>query len=200
MSDYRGHVAAGAAFYAVVAFALIVVIPPVTGWDGHLLIVEWWEVPAQLLVAVLAALWPDVDITSHGRKLFYRLFLVLDVYLIASGAWQAAAFLGLVAILPGLGKHRGWTHRLWAALLVPLPIVIVPLFLRTGWKLTSAPDLTSLGQGAPYYLAAVTGYMSHLAADGLLGRGISAVINAALWPVRMIWKAAVSGDRDADGS
>jgi membrane-bound metal-dependent hydrolase YbcI (DUF457 family) len=190
MSDYRGHVAAGAAFYAVLAFLLVVAVPATMGLDSHLLIDKWWEVPAQLLVAVLAALWPDVDITSQGRKLFYRLFLVLDLYLIFSGEWQAATFLGLFAILPGLGKHRGWTHRLWAALLVPAPIIIVPLFIESGWRLARVPDYSNFGQGLPYYLAAVVGYVSHLAADGMLGRGVGAVMNAALWPVRMLWKVA----------
>lgn len=188
MSDYRGHVAAGAAFYAILAFTLVVVIPPVVGLDSGLFVKRWWEVPAQLLVAVLAALWPDVDITSQGRKLFYRLFLVLDLYLIASKEWQAAAFLGLFAILPGLGKHRGWTHRLWAALLVPLPIILVPLFIGPGGTFVREPDYTNLGQGLPYYLAAVVGYVSHLAADGMLGRAVSTVMNVALWPVRMLWK------------
>jgi len=178
------------------AFVLIVLTPLLVGWEPRALIDRWWEVPAQLIVAILAALWPDVDITSQGRKLFYRLFFVLDLYLIVTEAWQAAALLGLFAILPGLGRHRGWTHRLWAALLVPVPIIIVPLFIRAGGTFARTPDYTHLGQGLPYYLAAVVGYLSHLAADGMLGRSVGAVMNALLWPVRTIWKTTEKEHQD----
>ena len=200
MSDYRGHVAAGAASYAVLAFACAVVAPAATGLPKGLFVETWREVPPQLLVAVLAALWPDVDTPSTGRKLFYRLFLALDIYLVAAGKWQGAALLGLFAILPGIGKHRGWTHRLWAAFVVPLPIVAAPLFLQAGGTFAARPDYTNLGQGAPYYFAAVAGYTSHLAADGTLGRGAGAVLSAALWPVRAISKATAKDRRNLGGT
>jgi len=194
VSDYRGHIAAGAAFYGVLAFVVVVVAPPILGFDSALFATEWWEIPAQLVVAVMAALWPDVDITSQGRKLFYRLFLVLDLYLMLRGEWRAAALLGLVAILPGLGRHRGWTHRLWSALLVPSPIVIVPLFITDAGGIGSNPDFGKLGQGASYYVAALIGYISHLAADGMLGRTIGKAIRAFLWPITAVWRATEEPD------
>jgi len=186
MSDYRGHVAAGAAFYGILAFVLVVAVPWMTGRERLVLAQTWWAVPAQLVVAVLAALWPDVDIASHGRKLFYWLFLLLDVYLMLTGAWRAAAFVGVIAILPGLGPHRGWTHRLWAALIVPAPIVVVPLFMGSGGSLSARPNYATLDLAMPYYLAAVAGYLSHLAADGLLGSVVGRVLRVLLWPVRLL--------------
>ena len=196
MSDYRGHVAAGVAFYGVAAF-FIIAVPIIAGYQGSALFEHWWEIPAQLVVAVLAALWPDVDVTSQGRRLFYRLFLILDLYLILTGAWQAAALLGLFAILPGMGKHRGWTHTLWAALLVPASVMIVPMFLSTDGEFRSIPRFEEVGFVLPYYVAAVVGYLSHLAADNLLGDGVGRVMTIVLWPVRLIWKSAghVAGDR-----
>ena len=195
MSDYRGHVAAGAAFYGVAAF-LVVVLPIVVGYQGLALFQHWWEIPAQLVVAVMAALWPDVDVTSQGRKLFYRLFLVLDLYLIFTGTWIAAALLGLLAILPGLGRHRGWTHTLWAALLIPATIMIVPMFLAADGSFRSEPSFERTGVLLPYYLAAVVGYLSHLAADNLLGDGIGRLMTVLLWPVRVIWKSVGKVARD----
>jgi hypothetical protein len=201
VSDYRGHMAAGAAFYGILAF-VIIVVPALAGIRGVEIFLNWWEIPAQLVVAVLAALWPDVDITSKGRKLFYRLFLVLDLYLVFSGAWQAAAFLGFLAILPGIGRHRGWTHKLWAAILVPLMILVVPLFFHDGrfifenMRVMSREDLRVLVPVVPYYLAAVVGYISHLAADGLLGRNIGRLMSVLLWPVRMASRSASENKRN----
>jgi hypothetical protein len=175
MSGYKGHITAGAVYYGVLATAALVVLPTVAGTNSSVFAQNWWDIPAQLAVAVLAALWPDVDTASQGRKLFYRLFLAFDIYCIVRGAWEAAAFIGLLAILPAIGKHRGWTHRVWAAVVVPLPILIVPLYMAPNSDWRTRPDFARIIVGFPYYLAAVIGYVSHLGADGLLGRFVGTV-------------------------
>ncbi len=194
MSDYRGHIAAGALFYSA-TLAVVFGLPAMLGRSGDAPVVDWWEVPAQLAVAMLAGLWPDVDVTSHGRKLFYRLFLIFDLYLIISGAWQAAALLGLFAILPGLGRHRGWTHKVWAALLVPLSIPAAAAFLQRDGSFGVAPDMGRVEAVLPYYLAAVVGYFSHLAADGFLGRGVGRAMAVVLWPIQVVWRKAAGSRR-----
>ncbi len=195
MADYRGHLAAGAISYGVLAVCGAVVAPLVFVQAETLLAKHWWEIPAQFVIALMAALWPDVDVASRSRILFYRLFLALQLFLIATSRWQAAAFLGLVAILPGIGRHRGWTHRLWAALIVPAPILVVPMLIHPEGGIRPDLQLDRLHVGIPYYLAALTGYLSHLAADGLLGTSLKRMAAVILWPVRFVWPTS---DNDHD--
>src|SRR5205085_9492422 len=104
------------------------------------------------------ALFPDIDIKSKGQVMFYRLFFLLDLLLLFNGMFKEAALLGFLALLPILSKHRGWTHTIWAMVLIPLPILIGPMYFarQTTWD------------GLPYYLGSVVGYFSHLVADGLV--------------------------------
>jgi membrane-bound metal-dependent hydrolase YbcI (DUF457 family) len=59
---------------------------------------------------------------------------------------------------PIIGKHRGWTHSKLAALLAPLPILVIP-YIATNQLGDSAILL---------YAASVAGYYSHLLLDGLI--------------------------------
>ena len=107
-------------------------------------------------IALMFALWPDVDIKSIGQKLFYIIFFVVDVILIFYfNNYKAAAYFGLLIILPILAKHRGWTHSRITALLLPLPLMLLPVYLNND----------SLLSGVPFYLSGVTGYFSHLFFD-----------------------------------
>ncbi len=67
-----------------------------------------------LLVVVIftwfMAVFPDVDIDSKPRKYFYRAVFVGFVFLFILQAHRLLAILGLIAIMPLLHKHRGWTH------------------------------------------------------------------------------------------
>jgi membrane-bound metal-dependent hydrolase YbcI (DUF457 family) len=110
------------------------------------------------VAALLGGLFPDVDTDSKGRRLFYGAALVADAYLILRHLYRQSAILGFFALLPAIDGHRGWTHTLWAALLVPSPILWAPVFLlHQPWPVA-----------APYYLAAVVGYLSHLLLDRTL--------------------------------
>jgi len=106
-------------------------------------------------VAMAAALFPDVDTDSHGQRLYYGMLVAADLLLIIFEHYRWAALLGLFAMLPALGQHRGWTHTWWAMLVVPLPILVVP-------NLFFGLPLKPL---VPFYAAAVLGYFSHLALD-----------------------------------
>ena len=118
----------------------------------------WQQLALAGLVAVLFGLWPDVDTNSKGQDIFYAAFFILDIFLILSHQLEAAAYVGLIAMLPILGKHRGWTHSLPAVFLVPLPLLLVPtLYNQDHWQ-----------AGLIYYGAAVVGYFSHLFFDGLI--------------------------------
>jgi hypothetical protein len=129
--------------------------------------------------AVLAALWaafsqfPDLDTASRPQRWFYRGLAALLVLWALGGQWQAAAIAGMLALLPLLHHHRGWTHRWWAAPLVPLAALTV-WRLFTGqadawaWDnpVGGARSLTEMvSRDLAAYLAMVGGYATHLLAD-----------------------------------
>lgn len=180
MAGHQEHVRAGILFYGgflVVGAALTLVpetFPFVTSveWMNYLIPQGGgWEtligIAICFVIAILGALWPDVDIKSVGQVIFYRLFVVLDVVLI--GLYfvegrvpylEGSAFLGLAAMLPLIGKHRGWTHSRLTMLGLPALIVLGPMF--------QAVEVTWVG--LPYAIAAFLGYASHLFKDGILFR------------------------------
>ncbi len=108
-----------------------------------------------ICISAMASLFPDVDTCSMARKFFYGILAILDVVLLINGYYKWAAIIGLAAMLPAVGDHRGWTHTWWAMLVVPGAILSVPLLLyKLPWEIL-----------VPYYIAAVIGYFSHLALD-----------------------------------
>jgi len=157
MANWKGHVIGGVALGAVYAGA-ISYAPVERLAEKAALLHDWEALAAVMVISVLFALFPDIDTNSKGQNIFYGIALACDVLLIGSGNIQAAAYLGLIAMLPVVGKHRGWTHSKLAMLLVPLPIALVPYLYSE--KVLSISII--------YYGAAVAGYFSHLLLDGLI--------------------------------
>jgi membrane-bound metal-dependent hydrolase YbcI (DUF457 family) len=148
MPGYKAHLAGGAAVAGGALGGLlycdIISASPLT-------------LAALFSVALLATMFPDTDTESKGQNLFYAIMATVDVVLILNKEYEWAALLGLFAMLPALGKHRGWTHSWWAMLIVPLPLILLPMaFYHTPWEASM-----------PFYLAAVTGYGTHLVLDAL---------------------------------
>ena len=160
MAGYRGHI------YAAVAVGVVLVGGLAISPLGATLSASEKIVKATgvLGIAIVFGLFPDVDIKSRGQLLFFRLVFALDVLLVATGRFREAAILGLIALVSILSRHRGWTHTVWAALLVPLPILVGAFYLAR--ESVGNPYV----DGLPYYLGAVAGYMSHLLLDGTLVR------------------------------
>lgn len=159
MANWKGHVAGGIALGGV--FAAVLSFVPVERYaEAAGVLHDWQALAAIFVLSTLFALFPDVDTNSKGQNIFFGLALGVDILLIWSGNIQAAAYLGLVAMLPVVGKHRGWTHSKWAMVLVPLPILIVPYLYNE----------EMLRVSLVYYGAAVAGYFSHLLLDGLVFR------------------------------
>ena len=146
MPGYRPHIIGGAVLAAGALFAAQTLRVHAPGLPTQ---------AAQLAVATAFALAPDVDTHSRGRSWFYGLLVLADAALIVTRHYQWAALLGLLAMLPAIDGHRGWTHTWWAMLLVPLPLLLAPVLLY-GWAWQTA---------APWYLSAVLGYFSHLLLD-----------------------------------
>lgn len=121
---------------------------------------NWWGVAA---TGVFFALFPDVDTDSLPRRWFYRVVVLGLLYLAFSGQERLGLWLALIAMLPLLDHHRGWTHGRW------MPLV-VPALLGAGYLLTlRATSWEDVWQPADltYYAAAVFGWYTHLLLDGL---------------------------------
>ncbi len=157
MANYRGHL--GGAVVVCTTYVVGVTLLPVQWIEktGGLLS-NWQFVAALFIVAMLFGLWPDVDTNSKAQDIFFAMAFIADVALIIVGRLEAAAYLGLLAMTPIVGKHRGWTHNKVAMILVPLPIVIVPYLYQTD----------NLVPSILFYGAALAGYFSHLLLDGLI--------------------------------
>ena len=138
----------------------------------------WIAVPC-FFIALLSGLWPDVDIKSTTQKIFYRIFLILDIVLIYKGITNGrrylliSALLGVFAMLPLVGKHRGWTHSRITMFLLPGLFLFPAMYdidlrsLNLSSFDYSHPDYTDLS-GLPFYVASFIGYATHLYLDGLL--------------------------------
>ena len=158
MAGYKGHLAGAMVFFGVYLAGLVLVFSVDQAYQRFSGL-ELIGVPVVLFgLCLMFGLWPDVDTNSKGQNLFYSIFFGIDLVLIALREFEWAAYLGLFAILPVLGKHRGWTHTYWAMLLIPSPLLILPYVLFPERPLA----------GLPFYGAAVVGYFSHLFMDGLV--------------------------------
>ena len=146
MSSGKGHIVGGFVFLWLFLTVL----------SNYFFVPSAMEIVIFAAIAIMFALWPDVDIKSIGQKLFYTIFFITDVVLIFYfKELETAAYFGLLIILPILAKHRGWTHWRSTAILLPAPLMLAPMYMYGG----------TLLEGAPYYCAAVTGYFSHLFFD-----------------------------------
>jgi len=160
MSNYRGHLF-GASLFGVLYLGVFAALYSVDGAYAQFSTPERVAYPAALFgLCLLFGLWPDVDTNSVGQNIFYTVFFFADLALIVTRHFEESAYFGFAALLPILGKHRGWTHSWWAMLLVPAPMLVLPYLALPERPLA----------GLPFYGAAVAGYASHLVFDGLLWR------------------------------
>ncbi len=155
MPGYKGHLLGAAVLSTAYVGALEVAPATVLQATGFAL-TDWQLLVAIYVMGFLFGLWPDVDTNSKGQDIFFGIAFLADLLLILSGRLQPAAYLGLIAMTPIIGHHRGWTHSRIAMFLVPLPIVLVPYIY----------DQKLLKTGLLLYGAAFIGYFSHLLLDG----------------------------------
>lgn len=155
MAGYKGHMASGLVLSGVYIVA-VSFLPIATLAEKTDLLNNWQASAAIMVITMLFSLFPDVDTNSKAQDIFFSFALVIDILLIITDNLQASAYLGLIAMLPILGHHRGWTHKKWAALVVPLPIILIPYLYSSA----------NLPISVVYYGAATVGYLSHLILDG----------------------------------
>lgn len=155
MANYKGHIAGAVVLSTAYIVALSYAPGNLLAQTGGILS-NWQFVAGLYVISMLMGLWPDIDTNSKGQDVFFGAAFIFDVILISQGYLEAAAYLGLLAMTPIIGKHRGWTHGKLAMLLVPAPIIIVPYINKS----------ELLATYLLIYGAAVSGYFSHLLLDG----------------------------------
>lgn len=159
MSDFRGHFRGG-----LIGAALVILIALIFKliWNS----LSWVEFPLVAIICILGALWPDTDIGSTSRRLFYGVLILIAIPLILFHYYLEAAILGLLAMFPAISKHRGFTHSAIWAFIVGLPLLI-PSYLSDEFlvdiKVYEYRNLIFFG--LPYYLAFLAGTYSHLILD-----------------------------------
>lgn len=117
MPNYKGHVAGG----VVTFFALVLG----TGkHHTHVLTLAQWFV-----FTILGALFPDVDVKSKGRKIFFRLLILALLYYLFLRDFQTCGLIVAMGLLPLCVRHRGVFHNAWFILLCTvIPIVYAQLY------------------------------------------------------------------------
>jgi membrane-bound metal-dependent hydrolase YbcI (DUF457 family) len=157
MANYKGHIVGGL-LCNTVYLAAVQTFPGSVLYKTSGILSHWQFVAGLYVIAVLFGLWPDVDTNSKGQDIFFGLAFIANILLVLTGRFEAAAYLGLLAMTPIIGGHRGWTHSRIAMILVPSPIVLIPYLNKS----------TILPTALLVYGAAVAGYFSHLLFDGLI--------------------------------
>jgi hypothetical protein len=185
MGLFKEHFTGGIISYSVFYFlALSVSLSLKFGlqWEVNkipIISLDFWMAALCFFIATLSSLWPDVDTKSTTQKIFYRIFLILDIVLIYKGITDSrrylliSALLGVFAMLPLIGKHRGWTHSHITMFLLP-GIFLLPAMYDIDLQSfnLSSFDYAHLDytdwSGLPLYLASFIGYATHLYLDGIL--------------------------------
>lgn len=161
MPGYKGHIV-GATVVNGAYVGGLSMVPDYIIYNSHGIVSDWQLLAGLFVLAILFGLFPDIDTNSKGQDIFFGLAFVADILLIVNGRITAAAILGLVAMMPVLGKHRGWTHSKLAMILIPSPLVIIPYLYNQNF----------LNTALIIYGAAVAGYFSHLLFDGMIWKRI----------------------------
>jgi len=117
--------------------------------------VKLTEIAICFAIAILASIWPDVDIKSTSQVIFYRLFVVVNIVLIFLNRKtpRLDTFENHHALAPSYFNHS-------------------TIYLQNNtFKLTDLLIIENLSQLKvilPFYTAGLIGYATHLQIDGIL--------------------------------
>ena len=157
---YRGHLAGGV--IVGVAAGLGVTITGMAAAE------DYAAVAGVAATALFFSLFPDLDTSSVPQRWFFRAVFVALVYLGWLDRYELATLLALVALLPVLDQHRGWTHGRWSP--VVMPVILGAIYELWRWPQRVAGDMVPPGSldslHLAYLAAAVAGWYGHLLLDG----------------------------------
>lgn len=144
MSGYRGHLVGGLVTFVALRHFLL----PLT---GHTIPQE----TVCLVLTLLGALFPDVDIKSKGQQIFYSLALLVAGMAFVERAWNSLAWLGLMCFFPLAVVHRGPMHN-------PYVLIATPWIIARGLE-GLFPKVHTLSP--MYHVFFIAGALSHLVLD-----------------------------------
>ena len=157
--SYKGHLVGGVLVASAVAAAA-----EVSGGRP--------ETTLSLFATVLFfSLFPDLDTSSRPQRWFFKVVFAALLYLAWAGEHRTATAVAVLALLPVLDHHRGWTHHR----LSPLAAAAIAAAGYAWWKLDGAGPgerfavLRELPQGLEVQFAgaALAGWSTHLFLDGM---------------------------------
>ncbi|MFH1566448.1 MAG: metal-dependent hydrolase [Gemmatimonadota bacterium] len=129
---------------------------------------DWQAAAAVFGTGLFFSLFPDLDTSSVPQRWFYRGVFAGLVYLGWRGQHEVATLVALVALLPVLDQHRGWTHGRLSPVLMPVALGGIYAL----WRWPQAGPATGLGAASVSGLhlalvaAAAAGWYGHLLLDG----------------------------------
>jgi membrane-bound metal-dependent hydrolase YbcI (DUF457 family) len=148
MPNYKGHLAGGAA-----AFAITLKITT-SLWNTPTIT----QIPLCLGICMLGSIFPDIDVKSKMQRLFY---IAATFFLMGTIFYQLWALFfvatGLILLISGL-QHRTLTHNIF--FLISLPALII-LYISFKNKDLFGPSLL-------LYSYFVSGTLSHVILDRLV--------------------------------
>ena len=117
------------------------------------------------------SLFPDLDTSSRPQRWFYKLVFAGLLYLAWAGEYRSATAVAVLALLPVLDHHRGWTHHR----LSPVAAVATAAAGYAWWQQEGSGfgEWFAVLCGLPFGLemqfagAALAGWYTHLFLDGL---------------------------------
>lgn len=120
MPNYKAHLVGGLGAFGLVAWATQRLSAP---WTT---LVEW------VSFALLGSLFPDVDIRSKGRIVFFRLLIPVIGYCLVQQHYNSVGVLCILALLAILIPHRTLFHSVWFIIIFSLvPAVYAQVYAPT---------------------------------------------------------------------
>ena len=148
MPNYKGHLIGGAVTYGAVVAALVTTRP---AFHTRIDDLALW-----LIMCLLGSLFPDVDIRSKGKYIFYHFLLFITIISLVSKNWNALWFVLFMSIFPHYMRHRGTMHSIWF-------ICAAPFLLVAGLAVFYGNKIITPAFGC--YIFFVAGALSHLILD-----------------------------------
>tara|TARA_B100001250_G_scaffold409020_1_gene432505 strand:- start:1495 stop:2016 length:522 start_codon:yes stop_codon:yes gene_type:complete len=160
--NFRGHMMSG----GVVGIGVVVgaVKSQYIAANDYLTFITLW------ITTLFFSLFPDLDAASVPQRWFFRLVFLILLVLGWYERYDMATLIALLALLPLLDHHRGWTHWKISPLLVG-PILAV---VFNYWNFRSDLNGTfswesvwqSIREHEVYLIACLLGWYTHLLLDG----------------------------------
>jgi LexA-binding, inner membrane-associated putative hydrolase len=120
-------------------------------------------------ITLFMSLFPDLDSASVLQRWFYRILLLILVFLFLTGQTGLFAAVAFISLLPLLHKHRGWTHSKITPFFLAIVFAIVVEYNRSRSALIGEFSTVNIVDWYQtywiYILACVTGHYTHLFLD-----------------------------------